>query len=298
MTQGVSRRNGVGPAALRGGGFFCGAMAAVGMILSTVATAAPPEALASLHLYNPTAWAGPADRGLGWRGRGAGSSKMDFYRLVEGDAGGKQALGCPRVTLVSSSSNAALAELHFVLEAGDRLAMALTYRVHPSGLVEICSDERPWQGVSPGVDHTVEYALCLEGEEEVLPYRVNRAPFYGFKDYAAAVRHVAAIHRTPQAAVLELGEETVNGRRWNRRLYLIPAGKTARVGNGRRAVPNDLAELADEGLIITVTPKSTRLTGCRRAGSLSCASGCKTPASAPGYRGWVTASNSAARLRG
>jgi hypothetical protein len=159
--------------------------------------------------------------------------------------------GQPRVRLAARSSTAAMTELHFVVDADDRLSIGLTYRIHACGLVEIWSDERPWQGVSPWVDRAVDIKLPLAGSAETLPYLVNRAPFYGFKDYAAAVKHVAAIRRRTKAAVLELGEETTNGRRWNRQLYVMPADRAAQAVS--------LVEIAEKGLVVDITPMSARL---------------------------------------
>ena len=79
-----------------------------------------------------------------------------------------------------------------------------------------------------------------------MPFLENRAPFYGFKDYAAAVRHVAAIHRSDKAAVVELGEETTNGRRWMRRLVCVPRDRADRIPA--------LVEAVDEGMIVDVEP--------------------------------------------
>lgn len=150
------------------------------------------------------------------------------------------------VSLVSSSSSAAMTELNFVLQVDDALAVALTYRVHAAGLVEIWSDERPWKGRSPWLDRAAAYSLDIKGEKETLSHLVNRAPFYGFKDYEKVVKTPAVVHRGPAATVVELGEEFSNGRRWNRRLYLT---------SPRRAAQAEiLAELADEGPILDVNP--------------------------------------------
>ncbi len=173
------------------------------------------------------------------------------FRKTPGDPSAKASVGPPRVRLAASSSTAAMTELHFVLDADDRLSIGLSYRIHACGLVEIWSDERPWQGASPWVDHAAEIKLPLAGSAEPLPYLVNRAPFYGFKDYAAAVKHVAAVRRRTRAGVLELGEETTNGRRWNRRLYVMPADRAAQAAA--------LAEVAEKGLVVDITPMSTPL---------------------------------------
>jgi hypothetical protein len=151
-----------------------------------------------------------------------------------------------RAQLVASASNAAMTELHFMLDSADGLSLGVTYRFHAAGLVEIVSDERPWQGISPWVNHAVDVALPLAGEAEVLPLLENRAPHYGFRDFAAAVRFVAAFHRQPGAVLLELGEETINGRRWSRKLF-------AAMGESGGS-DADLVALADEGLVVVPVP--------------------------------------------
>jgi glycosyl hydrolase family 42 (putative beta-galactosidase) len=168
---------------------------------------------------------------------------IEFHQGV-GDK--QRPLEVARTSLVSSSSCAAMTELNFVLQVDDALAVGLTYRVHAAGLVEIWSDERPWKGRSPWLGHTAAYSLDLKGEKETLSYLVNRAPFYGFKDYEEVVKTPALIHRSPGATVVELGEEFSNGRRWNRRLYLTSPRQAARA--------EVLAELADEGPILDINP--------------------------------------------
>lgn len=175
-----------------------------------------------------------------------------FQKLAP-DRAVRQMLGPPRVRCVSKSSTAALTEVHFVLDSDDRLSLGLSYRIHACGLVEIWSDERPWQGASPWVDHSVDVFFRLVGQGKPLPYLVNRAPFYGFKDYAAAVKHPAALYRSPRVAVLELGEETTNGRRWNRRLFCVPADHADHA--------SDLVEAADKGVIVEVIPVKVVLPG-------------------------------------
>ncbi len=148
--------------------------------------------------------------------------------------------------LLSSSSNAAMTELHFVLEPPAGPAMALTYRVHASGILEIALDERPWTGTSPWLDHAVQAQLAWDNTGEALPYLESRMPFYGFKEYTAATKEVARIHRGTAAATLELGDEALNGRRFYRRLVAVPAGSAARM--------KELAEGMDEGFVIEVNP--------------------------------------------
>ncbi len=167
----------------------------------------------------------------------------------------KNPLPPPRATLVGKSSGAALTVLHFVLAVDQRLSMAVSYYIHASGVIEIRIDERPWHGVSPWVDHAVAIGLPLKGEMETLPYLENRAPFYGFKDFAAAVSHVAVVHRCAEVAVVELGEETINGRRWMRRLLLAPSERTNQL--------DALVEAAEKGLIIEAEPMDLVVSGAR-----------------------------------
>lgn len=155
----------------------------------------------------------------------------------------------PKARLASFSSSPALTELHFAIEPAQGPVLALTYRIHPGGLVEIISDERPWRGRSPWIDHAVRYDLKLAGTRQVLPLLQNRHPFYGFKDYSAPVRFAGTVYRTPQASVLEFGEETLNGRRWARQLYIDAQPEPAKT--------KGLVEIVSEGLVVRVTPVST-----------------------------------------
>lgn len=167
------------------------------------------------------------------------------FCLTGADGKQREELPAPAARLVSTSSTPAMTELNFALSSGN-LSLALTYRIHSGGLLEVLADSRPWQGVSPWVNHAADFALPLAGEATPLPYLANRAPYYGFKDYDAAVKHPATVHRLGSTALLDLGEETTNGRRWIRRLYAIPPG---RLSNTRA-----LIELADEGFVIEVEP--------------------------------------------
>ena len=190
------------------------------------------------------------------------------FRKMSGNKGPDRRLGAPRVRPVSRSSNAAMTELHYVLDVSDRLSMGVTYRVHRAGLVEIEIDERPWKGASPWLDHAAEIALRIAGESETLPELVDRAPFYGFKDYAAAVKYAARVYRRPEGAVVELGEETTNGRRWVRRLHVVPAADTARVA--------ELIKLASEGLVVEAVPRTVVPPG--QAFVVACPPGAEVPA--------------------
>jgi hypothetical protein len=170
---------------------------------------------------------------------------IDSFKLQGGERPVERPL-TPRVTLASSSSSEAMTEINFLLALSDVCQIGLTYRIHAFGLVEILGDERPWQGTSPWIDHRVKYAVKLMGEQQTLPYMLNWAPAFGFSDYNASVKFVATIHRASRAAAVEIGEETVNGRRWNRRLYFLPAE------NSQRA--EHIAELADKGFVVETRP--------------------------------------------
>jgi hypothetical protein len=148
--------------------------------------------------------------------------------------------------LVSASSNAAMTELHFSLDPAEGPALALTYRVHAFGMLEIALDERPWTGVSPWLDHAVKAELSWESAGKALPYLESRMPFYGFKEYTAATKEVARIHPGTAAQVLEFGDESLNGRRFHRRLVAVPDEHAVKI--------KDLAEGMDEGLVIEVNP--------------------------------------------
>lgn len=155
-----------------------------------------------------------------------------------------------KAKLMSQSSTPAMTELNYLLEPEEGPAMALTYRIHAMGLIEIVIDERPWTGESPWLRHAMEFRLPLNGKEEPLPYLENRWPFYGFREYTACAKNIARFHFGTASNVLELGEETVNGRKYSRRLYAFPAD--------RRSQAADLAELADEGLVVDVKPVHTQ----------------------------------------
>ena len=160
-------------------------------------------------------------------------------------------LESPKARLASSSSSPALTELNFLIEPAKGPALALTYRIHASGLVEICSDERPWEGRSPWTDFAVEYSLKLAGTKQLLPMLQTRYPFYGFKDYSAPVTLVGAVYQTIQAKVFEYGEEAINGRRWTRQLYIDANPDPART--------KGLVAMVSEGPIVNVSPKSAPL---------------------------------------
>ncbi|MHB8952327.1 MAG: hypothetical protein ACYC4U_05055 [Pirellulaceae bacterium] len=162
-------------------------------------------------------------------------------------------LAAPRVTLAGKSSNKALTVLHFVLAVDERLSMAVSYYVYAAGSVEIWVDERPWQPPSPWADRVATIDWSIGGTPEPLPYLVNRAPFYGFKDFAAVLHHAATVHRLGHTAVVEFGEETTNGRRWMRRLLCVPPDRVDRI--------SALIEAADKGLIVETEPMEILVPG-------------------------------------
>jgi len=164
----------------------------------------------------------------------------------EGADENKQLIEPPLVKLSSYSSNSTMTELNFVLQVDKSLSVALTYRIHACGIVDILSDERPWEGLSPWLNHSATYTLAIKGKKKTLSHLVNRPPIYGFKDYEEVVKTPAVIHSYSGETVVELGEEFVNGRRWNRRLYVSGPHQTAQA--------EILAELADEGFIVKVHP--------------------------------------------
>jgi len=170
---------------------------------------------------------------------------------IKDDNGTKEPLGAPRVRLASQASNGAMTELHFILEATDRLALAVSYRIHACGLVEICSDQRPWQGRSPcggprsrrGVSHRRQ-------KRGATPVGESRAVLR-FKDFAEVVKHAASIHRYPQATVLELAKRLRTAAGGTRRPLCTASSRNRR--------SPDLAELADEGFVVEALPKTTPL---------------------------------------
>ncbi len=151
-----------------------------------------------------------------------------------------------RATCVAMNSNAAMTEVSFLLEPSIGPSLALTYRLHSTGMLEIVVDERPWSGRSPWLEHAVEYKLPLSGTPQRFPYLENRWAFYGFREYTAAVVSRACAYQSEQATVLELGSESINGRQYVRRLYPITTERAGQL--------HELVELADEGLVVDVLP--------------------------------------------
>lgn len=147
--------------------------------------------------------------------------------------------------LASQSSTPAMTELNFVLQCGGP-EVALSYRIHRGGLVEIVADERPWTGPSPWMDRTVAFNLKLDGERQSLPLLENRQAFYGFKDFPGTIPQMAQRFEGAAVNVAVLGEEIVNGRHWLRRIQTVPrdGGDT----------PEALVEMMDEGLVVEPVP--------------------------------------------
>lgn len=147
--------------------------------------------------------------------------------------------------LVSQSSTPAMTELNFVLQCGGP-EVALSYRIHRGGLVEIVADERPWTGPSPWMNRAVAFNLKLKGEGQSLPLLENRQAFYGFKDFPGTIPQMAQHFVGAAVNVAMLGEEIVNGRHWLRRIQAVP-----REGGD---TPEALVEMMDEGLVVEPVP--------------------------------------------
>jgi len=182
------------------------------------------------------------------RGHSVLKGPMDYVFRTRGES--SETVAPRSVELVASSSTPAMTEVHFVITVDSALEMALTYRIHSCGAVEIVADERPWD-VSPWDRFEADWSLVPAGESQDLVYLVNRAPFYHFKDFLKAVKQPAAIWSTLEGSVLEMGEEIINGRRWTRRLYAFKADD-AQAGEA-------LVELVDEGFVVDVTPVTAAL---------------------------------------
>ncbi|MCC6489935.1 MAG: beta-galactosidase [Candidatus Hydrogenedentes bacterium] len=155
--------------------------------------------------------------------------------------------------LASVASTPAMTEVNFVLTPEGGPAMGLTYRIHAAGLVEIVADERPWQGASPWLNAAAQFSLRMAGVVEPLPYHEERMPFYGFKDYNGAFDQTAQHITLGETHIIALGEETVNGRRWQRRLFAWAGTQEASVTNA--------VEILDEGLIVLPVPLCSKPVG-------------------------------------
>lgn len=155
-------------------------------------------------------------------------------------------LSPPKVELVSWSSAEALTEVNFLLRPDQGPAVALTYRIYPAHQIEIVSDERPWQGRSPWLDFGLEYELPLAGVAEPIAELQTHFPYYGFKDYPASVKSVGACHRGQKTVTFELGEESMNGRIWRRRLAIYPETDAAQ--------RQERLQLLNQGLVVDVQP--------------------------------------------
>ena len=148
--------------------------------------------------------------------------------------------------MVSSSSTGSMTELNFLFEPTEGPALALTYRIHAFGMLEIALDERPWSGESPWLNYAVQAVLSLQGTTEPLPLLESRMPFYGYKEYAAVYKEVSRFHHGSAESVFEYGDGAINGRRFYRRLYALPAGQKARA--------SDLVKSVNEGFVVEVDP--------------------------------------------
>lgn len=152
--------------------------------------------------------------------------------------------------MVSLSSVPAMTEVSFVIEADSPLKMSLTYRIHANGYVEILADSQLWTGTSPWIDYAVEFNLLFKGQEEKLSHFENRFPLYGFKAFTAALKYTGRLYKNKCTGILVFGEETINGRKWTRKIYTY--------SNTGRTNPYDLVEIADEGLIVDILPVQSK----------------------------------------
>lgn len=148
--------------------------------------------------------------------------------------------------LVSRCSTATVTELNFVLQPEGGPEMALTYRIHAGGLVEIVADERPWSGPSPWMDRAFNFSFPLKGAAQSLPLLENRHPFYGFKDFPGTIPQIAQRIAGKTVDVAVLGDEIVNGRHWLRRIQAVPR-------DGENSL-DALVEIMDEGLVVVPVP--------------------------------------------
>jgi hypothetical protein len=160
-----------------------------------------------------------------------------------------------RVRRVSASSTGAMTELNFVLEVSSRLSIALTYRFYANGMVDILADGQPWEGGSPWCDYAATYSLSMAGKATSIPYLEDRFPFYGFKGYTAAVKQTALVRHGAHVGLIELGEETVNGRRWARRLTPYRLEDDPGI--------KSLVEALDTGYVVDVSPVRAALPEAR-----------------------------------
>lgn len=151
--------------------------------------------------------------------------------------------------LAAQSSTPAMTELNFILQPTGGPELALTYRIHSGGLVEIAADERPWIAPSPWMNHAVQFALPLKGEAQTLPLLENRHPFYGFKDFPGTIPQIAQRYAGETMDVAVLGDEIVNGRHWLRRIQAVPR-------DGVNSL-DELVEIMDEGLVVVPVPITT-----------------------------------------
>lgn len=150
------------------------------------------------------------------------------------------------VRLVSSSSDALMTELNFVLRHQKEIAAALTYRIYSNQTLEICFDERPWSGKSPWTSFGAKLQFALQGAPIDLRGFQSYFPYYGFKEYACAVNNIGRVYWQNHSKVFEFGEEALNGRFWKRKIAVYTAN-----------IPfadDQIANLLDEGLIIVPQP--------------------------------------------
>ncbi|MFO1498902.1 MAG: hypothetical protein U1G07_11010 [Verrucomicrobiota bacterium] len=153
----------------------------------------------------------------------------------------------PHTAQLAAWSNAeALSELHFVLTPAVGPPVALSYRIYPCRQLEILCDERPWSGSSAWLRCGLEVRLAPAGAGEKIFGTQTHYPFYGFKDYPAAVKAVGMAYQAANTTLFEFGEESVNGRFWHRRLAAFSGKDWPR--------RQELIEHLEEGLVAEVDP--------------------------------------------
>lgn len=158
----------------------------------------------------------------------------------------KEDIEMTKVELVSLHANQALTELNFILSHKNDIAIGLTYRIYPSGQIEIVSDERPWQNKSPWLTCGLEYRFNIQGEKKELEGFQTYFPYYGFKDYAASVKSIGDRYSLKNSVAYVFGEESINGRFWKRRIALF--------GTEAMDTESGIIDLLSEGFVVKADP--------------------------------------------
>ncbi|MBL7697459.1 MAG: hypothetical protein JNK79_04855 [Chitinophagaceae bacterium] len=155
------------------------------------------------------------------------------------------------VKLVSSFSNDAMTELNFLFQYKNDIAVALAYRIYPSGQLEIIFDERPWKDESPWLKYGLETSIQLNGAKKELDAFQSYFPYYGFKDYASSVKSTGECYEGNRSTVYVFGEESLNGRFWKRKLKVI--------SNEKIKNEAEIINLLSEGVIVRARPVGQKL---------------------------------------